>query len=381
MREALPAVAAETVAALREEVAEYRPSVIGTEATDVIRGAVEVALATFLTAAIEHGPSSTDLAPALDAAYALGRGEARAGRTMEALLAAYRIGARVAWERQSDVLIRRRVSAAATATFAQLVFAYIDELSGSSVAGHRDELAVSGRAREQLLDRLAVGLLAGEPTDELVTRAERAGWPIPSTITAVVLRSARLSSASLLLDPQTLRIGGDVAPGLLNDDHAVLLVPDAHRAALLSALTGRGAVVGPPRPWTEAKLSFERAARALAVLPAPRERPVDTEEHLVMLVITSDTAALSDLRARALEPLASVRPAVAGRLAETLRSWLLHQGRREDVAGDLHVHPQTVRYRMSQLRELFGERLTNGDAALELIVALSIPSRPSADRD
>jgi DNA-binding PucR family transcriptional regulator len=76
-----------------------------------------------------------------------------------------------------------------------------------------------------------------------------------------------------------------------------------------------------------------------------------------------------------------VRPAVAGRLAETLRSWLLHQGRREDVAGDLHVHPQTVRYRMSQLRELFGERLTNGDAALELIVALSIPSPPSADRD
>ncbi len=381
MREALPAVAAETVAALREEVAEYRPSVIGTEATDVIQGAVEVALATFLTAATERGLPSTDLAPALDAAYALGRGEARAGRTMEALLAAYRIGARVAWERQSDLLIRRRVSAAATATFAQLVFAYIDELSGSSVAGHRDELAVSGRAREQLLERLAVGLLAGEPTDELVTRAERAGWPIPSTITAVVLRSARLSSASLLLDPQTLRIGGGVAPGLLTDDHAVLLVPDAHRAALLSSLTGRGAVVGPPRPWTEAKLSYERAARALAVLPAPRERPVDTEEHLVTLVITSDATALSDLRDRALEPLASVRPAVAGRLAETLRSWLLHQGRREDVAGDLHVHPQTVRYRMSQLRELFGDRLNNGDAALELIVALSIPSPPSADRD
>jgi len=300
---------------------------------------------------------------------------------MEALLAAYRIGARVAWERQSDLLIRRRVSAAATATFAQLVFAYIDELSGSSVAGHRDELAVSGRAREQLLERLAVGLLVGEPTDELVTRAERAGWPIPSTITAVVLRSARLSSASLLLDPQTLRIGGGVAPGLLTDDHAVLLVPDAHRAALLSAPPVRGAVVRPPRPWTEAKLSYHRAARALAVLPAPRERPVDTEEHLVTLVITSDATALSDLRARALEPLASVRPAVAGRLAETLRSWLLHQGRREDVAGDLHVHPQTVRYRMSQLRELFGDRLNNGDAALELIVALSIPSPPSADRD
>jgi len=32
-----------------------------------------------------------------EAAYALGRGEARSGRTMDALLSAYRVGARVSW--------------------------------------------------------------------------------------------------------------------------------------------------------------------------------------------------------------------------------------------------------------------------------------------
>lgn len=370
LRAALPEVAAETVAALRAEVAEYSPEVSGTKVTDVIQGAVELALGTFLTAVTERGLSSSELTPALGAAYDLGRGEARAGRTMEALLAAYRIGARVAWTRQSEVLVGQGVSAETTATFAQLVFAYIDELSGASVAGHRDELAVSGRVRDQLVERLAVGLLAGEPEGELLGRAKRAGWPIPATLTAVAVRGSQVASTSLVLAPETLRVGGDIAPGPLDDDHAVLLVPDAHRAALLSVLADRGAIVGPTRPWAEASVSFARVVQAMTILPAPGARPLDTDEHLVTLVVCSDAAALADLRTRALAPLAELRPAQAERLAETLRCWLLYQGRRDDVAAALQVHPQTVRYRMTQVRELFGTRLNDPEATFELIVAL-----------
>ena len=74
----------------------------------------------------------------------------------------------------------------------------------------------------------------------------------------------------------------------------------------------------------------------------------------------------------ALAPLADLRPATAERLTETLREWLLHQGRREEVATALQVHPQTVRYRMTQLRDLFGDRLTEPRTALELVVALAL---------
>ena len=94
--------------------------------------------------------------PALEGAYALGRGEARSGRTMDALLAAYRVGARVSWRELS----RRRPSGAGcrpriVARFAELVFAYIDQLSAASVAGHTDELATTGRVRQRYLERLA----------------------------------------------------------------------------------------------------------------------------------------------------------------------------------------------------------------------------------
>jgi hypothetical protein len=312
----------------------------------------------------------------LEAAYALGRGEARAGRTMGALLAAYRVGARTAWQELSAHLVRRQVSAATIAQFAALVFAYIDELSGASAAGHRDELATSGRVREQLLEQLAQAIVAGELPDQLAERAERAGWSAPDTITAVALRNAYVGNAAQLLDPRTLRLTRDMAPGLASHDLAVLLVPDAHRnrAALRAALVGRGAVIGPTRPWTDAHVSYRRVLRALEFVADGGDDPVDTDDHLAELVVTADRAAFDDLRTRALRPLAQLRPEVRARLTETLRAWLLHQGRRDEVAAELNVHPQTVRYRMTQLRELFGDRLTDTGTALELIVALSVPS-------
>ena len=375
LRAGLPAAAARTVEAVTEQVPEYSRAVIAPDTARTIEASVELALGTFLRLATDEGvgDSAARLAPALEGAYALGRGEARAGRTMEALLAAYRVGARAAWQEVSALLVRRRVAAATVARFAELVFAYIDELSGASAAGHRDELATSGRVREQLFERLAHALVIGEPPDQLVLRAERAGWPPPDTITVVVLRSAHMANAAQLLDARTLRLAGDLAPGLASDEMAVLLVPDAHRsrAALQAALSGRGAIMGPTRPWTEAHMSYRRVLHARELLPMPGDEPLDTEDHLVTLVVTADPDALRDLRARALEPLADLRPATAERLIETLASWLLHQGRRDDVAADLNVHPQTVRYRMTQLRELFGARLTSPDTTLELIIALS----------
>jgi DNA-binding PucR family transcriptional regulator len=103
---------------------------------------------------------------------------------------------------------------------------------------------------------------------------------------------------------------------------------------------------------------------------------VDTERHLADLVLTADPEALADLRDRVLAPLADLPPATQDRLAETLLSWLLHQGRRDAVAAELHVHAQTVRYRMGQVRELFGDRLGDPTVVRELVIALSAPSPP-----
>lgn len=375
LRRALPTMAEHTVTALGAEVAEYHPDAISRSTMRILKRSVRLALATFLDLAGDHaedGPASL-AEPALAAAYELGRGEAREGRTMEALLAAYRVGARVAWEHQSEILVQHGVAASDVARFAQMVFAYIDELSGASVQGHRDELARSDRVRRELLERLAAGILAGEAPTELLLRAQRAAWSPPETLTVVIVRPTHASQVLQLLDPRTLWTTGDAVTDDLLADWSVLLVPDAHRdrVALIRLLTGRAGVVGPARPWDDGVVSYRRVLHLLTLGPVPDDRPVDTDDHLLELVLGADEPALADLRERVLAPLDGERPASRARLAETLRAWLIHQGRREAVASELQVHPQTVRYRMTRIRELFGARLDDPRARLELIVGLA----------
>ena len=386
LRSRLPSVAHDTVRAITVEVPAYTDAFDGPMGA-TIESAVQLALAGFLklagTARGTDDPG-TPLAPALSGAYELGRGEVRSGRTMDALLSAYRVGARVAWRELSDAAVAAGLPARTLAKFAELVFAYIDELSAASAAGHADELATTGRVRERYLHRLILSLLAGERTELLLTRADRAGWAPPDTLAAAVLPAARVARALSVLDPLTLSAEEGIADLTEEDgpDVAVLLVPGASgasRAAVLAKLRGHDATLGPAKPWTEVRTSYLRALRARRIgLGTASGEPLDTERHLTSLVLTADPAALADLRADVLAPLGELRPATAERLAETLREWLLHQGRRDDVGRVLHVHPQTVRYRMSQVRSAYGDRLEDPDVVLALTLALGRPGAGSA---
>src|SRR3954453_18898700 len=272
MRVELPSVAERTVAEIIVEVPSYADAFSG-DMGRVIGNAVELALGGFLELATARtgADATTPIRPALQGAYELGRGEARSGRSMDALLAAYRVGARVSWRHMSASAVAAGLTAARLARFAELVFAYIDQLSAASVAGHSDELATTGRVRERYLERLAGRLLTGAPLPELFAVAERAGWAPPRTLTAVVLPETKVHGTLVSLDPRTLRSSEDVPDA---EGFVALLVPDAEgrsRPALLRTLDGRDAVVGPARPWAEVHQSYARTCRALQLRLAGEE--------------------------------------------------------------------------------------------------------------
>lgn len=373
----LPKMAERTVRAVTVEVPSYADAFSGRMGQN-IENAVQMALGGFLRLAVraqDTDPAAT-LSPALDGAYELGRGEARNGRSIDALLSAYRVGARVAWRELSATAVGAGLPADTVARFAELVFAFIDELSGSSVAGHADELATTGRVRQRYLERLAHQLLTGELASILQTSAEKADWQPPTTLTAVVVAERHTRGLAARFGQATLQLSEDL-PGVDPAEAlAVLLVPDVdgrHRGQLRTALQGRRALVGPARPWTAVQSSYRRALRARELALPDDAEVVDTDDHLVELVLTADREVAEDLRRRVLAPLAGLRPSAAERLTETLRSWVLHQGQRDAVAADLFVHAQTVRYRMTQLRELYGDRLSDPRTILELTVALNVP--------
>ena len=89
-------------------------------------------------------------------------------------------------------------------------------------------------------------------------------------------------------------------------------------------------------------------------------------------MLRSDTALAAELASRQLAPLDRLSPGSRARMLETLRCWLAEQGRIGPMSGRLGVHPQTARYRLGRLRDLFGSALDDPDERFWLDLALRV---------
>ena len=156
---------------------------------------------------------------------------------------------------------------------------------------------------------------------------------------------------------------------------ACVFVPDpdapGRRRQLEAALDGQAAALGPTVAWAQAGASLRRAASALR-LELRGTSLLIADEHLARLLLTADPGLGAELAATRLAPLHGLPEAQRARLTDTLAAWLDRPGQVQAVAAVLGVHPQTVRYRLGRLRELFGERLEDPEARFELGLALRV---------
>ena len=90
------------------------------------------------------------------------------------------------------------------------------------------------------------------------------------------------------------------------------------------------------------------------------------------LLLRSDDRLAKELAADRLAPLDELPAGSKARLTETLRVWLAEQGRVGQVAERLGVHPQTARYRLARLRELFGDALDDPEERFWLELSLRV---------
>jgi hypothetical protein len=370
VRPHLPEVVDEVIAAVGREVPAYRRPLEGDFGRG-LRFGVEVALSRFLDlpGTLEPAGSGTDREVYVE----LGRGELRAGRTLEALLAAYRVGARVAFQRFAELARNAGLAADAVVPLALATFAYIDVLSSASIEGFAAEQSARAGERDRLRSELLTAILSGTADPSSVHDAAGAvGWALPEQIVPVFVAPGRSDGLAASLGPEAL-----VAP---TAEGVVALLPAPTRASqwatLRHQLVGRDAVVGLVAPWAEAAAALRPAALAMRLVAdgVLAGDPLVVNDHLVDLVVHRDAQLSRALIARELTPLASVRDATRDRLAETLLAWLSYRGERARVAEALHVHPQTVAYRLGQLRNLFGDALTDPDRRFALELALRAQS-------
>jgi PucR C-terminal helix-turn-helix domain len=370
----LPQIVEEVVDLLRDEWPDYA-QFVASDPDDSARIA-EMALLRLVKIAEllpqqATAPRATESAVELETFEEVGRLEWREGRTLGTLLSAYRAGARVAWRHISKVGVRRGLDPAAVASLAEAVFIFVEELSSASAHGYVDEQRTTSAERERLRAHLAE-LLLSDRSDSTVVRAMalRAGWNVPSTVALILIDSANEAAHAALgrLDPQCLPVRHGGLTG------AILPDPDGpgRRQLVAASLQGCGAVIGASVPLAQLPSSV-RVAEAgvrLTQVGISREDPFFVADHYDTILVVRDPWLLDQLRAQVLAPLAGIAPATRERLEATLGAWLTAMGNHQDAAEALHVHPQTVRYRLRQIRELFGPSLDDPDTRRRLILAL-----------
>ncbi len=316
----------------------------------------------------------------------IGRMHHSQGQPVTALLGVYRDGAAIAWSHVAQLAVQGGYPADLLVAVAGNLFNAVEHLAQATLEGYLEEHPSTEQSHAR--DELHALLLSGRADlPSVQAQASRAGWVLPRTAAIVLVDPDRDGLQRMARSPGQCLTGWHAgAP--------VSIVADpqgpGHRTRLRTELTGVGAVIGSTVAIEAlpATLPLAEHASRLAqagVLPAD---PVFVDEHLDTLIVHRDPLALAALRERCLAPLDGLTPPARDRLIDTLRCWLTHMGERAAMADCLHVHPQTVRYRMRKLREVFGPALDDPAhrAALTLVLvwgapASDLPPDPVVGRD
>ena len=365
VRPELPALRDEILEVIAAEVPDYARPFEGAFGRGIRRG-VEEALQNF-TDLIEDPDSPR--ATSREVYVQLGAGEMRQGRSLDALQAAYRVGARVAWRRIAAAGLRAGLGPDVLSDLADAIFAYIDELAASSVEGYARAQQEAAGARERRRRELLAAVLAQEFDGDTVDRlAREATWTPPR-------EAAVLVCAPDDLDAVARRLAQDALAGVV-DETACVVVPDPagprRRAMIERACRDHVAALGPSRVLSRARESLAWARLGFEAIQAGALPPsfAAVDDHLAAIALFDARGPMRDLATIRLAALESLTGQAREKMRETLRAYLDHRGNAAAMATDLHLHPQTVRYRLRQLRELFGDELDDPQARFELELAL-----------
>ena len=273
----LEAVTGEILATIAREVPEYARPLEGRFGRGIRTGVGE-ALNQFV-ALIRDPDSGRELGR--EVYVGLGRGEARQGRTLDSLQAAYRVGARVAWRRLARVGGEAKLKPAVLSLLAEAIFAYIDELSADSVEGYAaaqsESEEVRGRRRHELVE-----LLMREPAAEagdVRAAARAANWKVPRRLAPLACELDDVAAISRRLPVDVLPTGFE--------DVGCVLVPDPSGPGRAEALAR--AVGGGTRYSVPTATRLERGSRGSSPRPpfsaVPADGLIEAEDHFADLLL------------------------------------------------------------------------------------------------
>jgi DNA-binding PucR family transcriptional regulator len=382
----------ELAGAMYAELAEGIPELRGDPMIlELLRASVESNIENFLHLA-QHSLPAEDVRPPM-AAVAYARRLAQRETSSNALLRAYRLGQRRIIDLGFAEIARqesdRDVAFAAAQLFHELGFTYVDLVSEAVVAEYESErerwLANRNTVRATMLSRL----LDGHDVD--VAAGENAlGYRLRQNHLGVVIWNAdRESSAAALRILETTvtaiaeAVGAAGQPLFIPRDHSLgwawiplgrqpvtidvaalhQVVADADGSVRAALGTSGAAIPG----FRSTHLEAVRA-HTVATIADSSAQPVTTYNEpgvRAAALLAGDLGSARDLVANALGGL-GVDDESVERLRDTLLEFLTEGGSYLSTAERIHVHKNTVKYRVDKAIELRGRPLDDDRFNLEL---------------
>jgi len=310
----------------------------------------------------------------------LGRQLAREGRDLADVHGKLRRSGRAVWRTLNGAVDALDLDRAVIGYIAEAHFGYLDAVSELVARGHDAETSGTADAQHRRRTRLLSLLLAapgagagtGEDADvdAIADAARSAGWDPPRTVAVASLNPRDVTDREFPPMPPDVLVDVEGA-------EPCLLLPDPDgpgRLRLLEPLLPRWIIaVGPSVPLSRAAESARWAREAAALArrgTLPHHEVIRTIDHVPTLVVFQAQDLIEQLAVDRLAPLNELTPVQAERLSETLLALLENRFNATEVGELLHVHPQTVRYRLRHLEELFGDDLRDPRRCLEIEMIL-----------
>ena len=313
----------------------------------------------------------------VDAPRATGVTRAEQGVPYAAVLQAYRVGSRFLWEllveradpENHDVLLLAAAD----------IWAVSDELASQVTDAYRTALADRVRRDGQMRAVLVTGLLDGDVTaaEELVEAAGALHLQRNGEFVVVSVECPSPGTEGLPDGERMLRRHNVTSAWRLDQEHQDGLVElrlgfgVQHLAeALVGSARGRVGVSAAFHGLADAPEARRQARLACSAATPSTRAVIRFDQHpLAVLLAGAPDHALALARA-VLAPVLDLPADDREVLLRTARTWLAAEGSSSAAAGQLHLHRNTVRYRLRRLEELTGRDLAKPADAAEVYVAL-----------
>jgi predicted RNA binding protein YcfA (HicA-like mRNA interferase family) len=375
LEEQVDVIADTMIAAQRTEVPAYAD--MGDASLVADARSVSVAVVKLWLHVMETGKPVDDaeLEPITEGA----RRRASQGVRMESLLQAYRVGIRVMWMQITSSPVWRGADLSiAIRAAASWVLDFADRMTTAVAAAYLDEAAHLARDREHRRTSLLNLILAGPSTEQHRALVEL------STPHVVIVAQVHESETISRLEQVGFMLERHVGAHLWTVRHSSVVavvfgrLPRTELRSRLAELPDESRILaiglgGRASTPDETRVSYSEASEALTHGPAlgsPWGRVYDFGVLAPQLALMRDPESARRFVSAALEPFESV---IERRwVLPTLDAYVTQRGRLGDMAAHLGIHPNTVKYRMTELAPHLSDGVLDGEQATTVLLAIRV---------